>query len=450
MTIDAINEEYSPFDEDIDSKEFKYYEDIIADKIVTNITGIDSLFSRWALNYQELIPSIVSRLKGESGNIRNKFNYKEILKSNLLLCMILYMESREKTEYFFNHFMLDCYGYDNGTRFKEARKHESIAKAVHPIYFMTATRLVTMESGKVPFSTVCRFTPEKKPRNYDDEDFGFIYHSLFFKESDEIKLPEGIKNLLLDYYAPSKWSWSEREYYSICDLINNKTLVMPSTLKEIQCRNYIMNLLADDNLKIPKLILNEGLEKIIDYNKNDFDFKKIGVESITIPSTLVDCGDEGNSFSCDKFKDVPEIIFSNYESSKLFNDNYLNDLLLARVDAAYLDIIDKLPEKCEIHEALDTLEKSPQELQLKTNRIVLISGGISAFDIDIAKIAKMEIASMLRKYSTDGFKEIKAYLSDEVIAKAIKQLIYDYCWNMLHPQIYDVTKDQIDGARHKR
>ena len=96
-------------------------------------------------------------------------------------------------------------------------------------------------------------------------------------------------------------------------------------------------------------------------------------------------------------------------------------LLWAKVDAAYLDVMDNLPATCRISEKSLVKEKTYQEFNLKTNRIVLTSHGIEYLGIDIA-----------------------------AIVKPIKQLIYNYCWDTLHRkyQVYDVRAEQIYFAKN--
>ena len=301
-TINIVHQKDSPFKNVPAGRELKYYEDIILDKLTTNITGIDSLLNqRLPDNKKYLINYIVELLKYDN------LNLTFILQSTFGLSLVLSAESDEKMNYFFNNYQID---------FNDVNS---------PYHFMKKLPAIDIKTkDKIPLGTVCwinnlHIITEQEFINGDTNRIVEIYNYFSGIESEktlEYKIPDGIIAI-----EPFYTDWFIRD--TILKGSAGKTLITPNSLKSIFLERFY-NYENDNNLYIKKVVLNEGLEEII--------FESIKTESITIPSTMLNIHQTNSFFPNDSIlKSASEFIFTNFEASNILNDSQSRKYIIRKL-----------------------------------------------------------------------------------------------------------------------
>ncbi len=253
-------------------------------------------------SYQEIIFQKIQRLvKGENYNVKaffkedymeallglknifsidGHFDTEHILKDKYLFNLLLALDNIDGLNLFIKNYKVDKSLYDSLDFYEDYFEWDSIS--LEAILWLKSIQKKELESR---FSQLL-----SKHFYYNCNEF---YH-----------LPEGIKKI--KYIR--RWDIPNSLSCIIGDNVNNKIIVMPSTLKE-----FSGELFAECSLK--GIYLNEGLEKI---DNNALACKSL--KRIIIPSTL-------RNFDLNAL-DIPNlssIIFNNYENSIILNNS---DLLL--------------------------------------------------------------------------------------------------------------------------
>jgi len=373
LTIDIVRQEKSPFRDIPTSRELKYYEDIILDKLTTNITGVDSLLNqRLGDDKKYLIEYIVELLRYDNLDLRL------ILQSTFSLSLVLSAVSDEKMNYFFNNYQINIKKNDLPYNF---------AAGIPPCGIIV--------EDKIPLSTICWINNldifmEKRGQGFIKGDtlrIVDIYNYFANKESEktlEYKIPEGITEI-----RPFYTDWFIRD--TILEGSAGKTLITPNSLKNI-CLEHFFNYKNDNNLYISKVVLNEGLEEII----GDLDFVSLKTESITIPSTLLNIH-QTNSFFPNRsiMKSAHEFIFTNCEASNILNDERSRRYILRELcKQAYGNFRFMTNPHIYIHE----INHNPRN-------IILVSSDGSSYTISINEIVRENLLKETHdtgQYSTKG------------------------------------------------
>ena len=305
LTTDIVKQKNSPF-ENVSERELSFYKDIIASRIETNITGVDSLLSQW-IDDKKIVSSAISVVRGD-----NFFDFGAILSNRLLLSFILSMESREKAQYFFDNYMLD---------FTNLKDKEVVNEKPFPL-----TNFSFTESSLVPFSTLCHIyglyydkTEKNRFRNYA---YWMIYNYLMGEKEEFVyKIPVGIEEIkFCEVEVKPKDIDGTLDTYFLYDnirkAINNKNLVAPSTLKKIDIRGMDIT-----RLNIPYVVLNEGLVELKCYSY----YISHNIQSLTIPSTLekvsVNRSPDNDIERYSALYYIPELTFTNFKESIILNNS---------------------------------------------------------------------------------------------------------------------------------
>ena len=375
LTIDIVRQKDSPFNS-ISDRELSYYKDIIFDILVTNITGVDSLLSqRLPDDKKYLIQYFVGLLK-----------YSDIDLSSA---------SDELMNYFFNNYQIDFNDYS--LLFNFARAKPSIG--------------ITMKD-KVPLGTVCwinhlNISIKKNGQGFINEDtlrIVEIYNYFHNKENEnslQYKIPEGITfiNTLFprDGYLITK---------EILELSNEKTLVMPSSLKTLKLRT------GPKGEQKSCVILNEGLENISESSLIGYMTREL-----TIPSTLQDAYDSvlvnvlynPNGKEEDNLIEMEELTFTNCEESITLHDSKQLDKIIMLLCES---VIHSLRLKFEYPVIINP---SNIDLEIKPCNIILVYKNGDEKVISIDSIAKIEVLQKIKQLYTNNGLNIIYYGSNFII-----------------------------------
>ena len=272
LTFDINDIDYNPFKEFILKKDLKHYEDIIFEKINTYITGKDSILNNQLdESEKDIINCFVNILKDN-----DQYDYQDILMDKMKLALLLSVPSIDKMIYFFENTKIDL-------------KYNDILKQ-----YLKGYDYIFNTDEVISFSTICRIFPLPSNIYYDlfeiIDDYVKIYNYYHQKhlliDANVYKFPEGITtininpNSILAHYKlddSSIMNFSSIINY-FANKINDKTMIMPSSLKEIDLGDNPYHIHAS----VPKIILNDGLKSF----KGDILYLFDNIESITIPSSL--------------------------------------------------------------------------------------------------------------------------------------------------------------------
>ena len=381
LTINLVNEE-TPFKYSDNAKAQKYYASILADRIVTNITGADSLLSQWVdAKNRNVISLIASELKYKF-NGREYYDYIYLLNNKFLLAFILSLASREETKYFFENckFNLDS---------KEAEEYFNIGTSTEEYKLQ--------EKGQMSYGAlfaINRLSPTSTSMMVSN--WTEIY-SLLVDSSEKtfFEIPEGIKKIR--FYKDSY-----EQYGRLRQLINNKILVTPSTLEVLDLSGLNLG-----ELYFPGILLKEGLKKCNlegYFNENS--------QLIIIPSTL-----ESFWHSICSYRKIPirrdssilgtvsDLTFTNFENSNIFNnDGTMRDIIWQKCGLIFSQLYKHFEGKPFSYYAWEYEIPKPKVKELK---ISLVSVDGSETKILISDIIEMFYLSAIRKYVTTIVSERK-------------------------------------------
>lgn len=425
LTIDIVNQGESPFKNIPAGREFKYYEDIILDKLTTNITGIDSLLNqRLPDDKKYLINYIVELLKW------NNLNLTFILQSTFSLSLVLSAASDNEMNYFFNNYLLD---FDNvNLPYNFAKEKPSFGAVIM--------------KDKLPLSTVCWLNHLyilliKHDQGIISGDTNRIveiynyFHNKEIEDSLQYKIPEGIKCFVT---PPSPYCYLISQ--EILELSKGKKLVMPDSLKTLEIR---CGFKAEQKSSI---ILNEGLEHI-------HDSSLIGhmTKELTIPSTLQDAYNSvltsvlynPNEQEEDTSIQMEELTFTNCEESITLHDNEQLNKIITRfceiaINALKLKLRLKLENRdtLEARETILVINPSNIDLKIKPYNIILVYKNGDKKVISIDAIVTIEVLQKMRQlYAKYYGSNDNSYFIDN----------YYYFFNeSLKDEIFNKVKNEID------
>lgn len=381
LTIDIINQKDSPFKDIPHGRELKYYEDIIADKITMNITGIDSILNnRLDGENKDLIDNIVNFLKDRNFlKGIDEYNFYYILHDKFKLSLILSMTNDEQLKNFFNNYIVDL-------------NHENIITTnyLFSTHEYSGFNDAFLFTNSITLGNACRIMHFYNEIGHDKfatskaqsllRIYKYFVDNLSTNE-DNFKLPEGLESIDTDYLMHFEEDIA-RNY--LCKKLNNKTIIMPSTLKYIDFGRRIL-----DKISIPRVVLNEGLEEC----KGNINFIEFGTKSITIPSTLQSIKISNNKTDNNSFifEGVEEIIFTNYENSYLLSqEEFRKSMLKELIQMSYLELVQQIKNLGDV--------LWPNELKLKQYKIVLVSNADGKIVISVDDIVKKEIIKRINNY----------------------------------------------------
>ena len=416
LTIDIVRQNDSPF-KNVEGRELKYYENIILDKITTNITGVDSLLNqRLDEDNKKIIEYFVALLKnGDS------YNFYIILQDIFRLSLLLSASSDEEMSYFFDNFRIN-FAWNNKNNFQYAFTKE-------------IPRIGISVNNTIPLSTVCwvnnfDILMEKQGQGFINEDTNRIveiYNYFANKEierTSQYKIPEGITKIQLSYFT--------RNYIIKDEILSKslgKTLVTPSSLKTFSLVDPFdgkkdrlasstdaaseSNEIIDSNpyytpiLHATHVILNEGLEHI-----SNPSFIGFTTESLTIPSTLHNADESAIAYAFSTSSGIQssiyELIFTNYENSITLHDNEQMDNIIKRLfDISFLYELSMLSDIVPI-------------ISRRIQKIVLVSKDGERIQILINEI----IASNLSNNESE-IKAVELFFGADKIISEIKKEIYE-------------------------
>ena len=406
LTINIVNQEESPFKNIPVGRELKYYEDIILDRITTNITGIDSLLNqRLDDGKKYLINYIVELLKYDNLNLRL------ILQSTFSLSLVLSAESDEKMNYFFNNYQIDFEKNDLPYHF--ARKSYD-------------TGMYIETESVIPLSTVCwinninilMLQTGQGFINGDTNRIVEIYNYFSNKaneNSSQYKIPDGIIKIEMPFDGAIA-----RDL--ILDKAEGKTLITPSSLKTLKLPKVF------GNLYVHKVILNEGLESItgpalIDDTAN----------FLTIPSTLQNAYESvlsnvlhsHDAFAWDYDVLIEKIVFTNCEDSiTLHDEKQMDDIIRCLYEASMWHLWNKL-NSGKVKPPYVGLSFLPRD-------IVLISKDGRQAVVSISTIVNIEFLIMMKSIYAKGFNSRKS------------KYIYLYFKGKFEEKIINEAKEKIN------
>ena len=390
LTTDIVSQQYSPFDGMPRNRERIFYEDILASQIVTNITGVDSLLSQWVGKQDpSFVPKIIELVKNVLF-ISEKYDYDWLLDSRMNLALILSMESREKVKYFFDHYMLKC--LENGEVLDEMRDCSKSLRIKNDFF--------NLKPGMMSLISLCKlYSLLLNVDEISKDIYGIltmIYDTLF-NYGDELIIPEGIERInLIDSFYVYRYNTC---FGNIRNSINNKELIMPSTLRSISFKSLDLG-----GITIPKIVLNEGLESI----NGVVNFVNLGTKSLTIPSTLESyCGNEIYlSFIYTACYTIPELIFTNYESSKLLESDFaVLEIVNAKVEHSVEDMRKVITGKT--REQVRKLKDN--KFHLPENSIILVSNDGTKKKTDIAELVWNTFIKFVDEHNCSTYSDMELY-----------------------------------------
>lgn len=407
LTIDIVNQEESPFKNIPAGRELKYYEDIILDKLTTNITGVDSLLNqRLDDDKKYLIQYIVELLKYDNLDLRL------ILQSTFSLSLVLSTVSDEKMNYFFNNYQINI---------KNNNLPYNFAAGIPPCGIIV--------EDKIPLSTICWINDldifiEKHGQGFIKGDtlrIVEIYNYFANKENEkkaEYKLPDGITSIVGRF----------RGGYAIRNKILNdaygKIFKTPDSLKSLALQD------SNDTRYLTNVILNEGLETITGSSLVGYTTKLI-----TIPSTLQNAYESilnsalhnNDAYAYDYDVIMGKLIFTNYEDSiTLHDEKQMNDIIKCLYEASMVNLWYNL----------DSGKVKPPYVGLSflPRDIVLVSKDGHQVVVSISTIVNIEFLCMMKSKYAKGFTDI-----------AIRD-IYSYFKENYEDKIINEAKEKISKA----
>ncbi|MBQ6282575.1 MAG: hypothetical protein IJK66_03440 [Bacilli bacterium] len=403
LTIDIVRQNDSPF-KNVEGRELKYYENIILDKITTNITGVDSLLNqRLDEDNKKIIEYFVALLKnGDS------YNFYIILQDIFKLSLLLSASSDEEMSYFFDNFKIN---------FNKNAKYDFQYHFTREI-----PRIGISANNTIPLSAVCWLNNldiliEKQGQGFINEDTNRIvqiYNYFADKETEktsQYKIPEGITKITLSFYT--------RNYIIKDEILKKslgKTLVTPSSLKTFSLVDTIYgkkdrltlstdvasesNEIINSNpwfspvLHASNVIFNEGLEYIYEPS-----FIGCTTQSLTIPSTLRNADESAIAYAFSTSSGIQssiyELIFTNYENSITLHDNEQMDNIIKRLfDISFLYELSMLSDIVPIIspriQKIVLVSKDGERIQILINEIIAsnLSNNESDPDKIISEIKK--------------------------------------------------------------
>ena len=273
---------YSYLSRDDNNIEIQSYIKIISDKI----NDINHGKSQVARMFQEknLLKKVIKYLNPYFKSFDGTYRYMDILFNRVLLALLLAFDDIQS---FFNFFK----------EFKYAKGEQIVNDSVYlPFVNFTWDKYLPLET----IYTLYEVDGKDKPPFYD---IYKIYNNITDYKILDYHLPEGIESI---YY---KLAEDLLLIFDIRKKSDNRTIVLPSTLKEIE--GYIF---ADT--KIRNVILNDGLEYI---GQNVFINQDL--RRIVIPSSV--CLIDNSAFN---FKNMEELVFRDFKNSQflyfiLYNDS---------------------------------------------------------------------------------------------------------------------------------
>ncbi len=389
LVTDIIGQEYSPFADMPRDRERIFYEDIIASRIVTNITGVDSLLSQWVGKQNvEFVPKIVKEIKSVL-SINGSYDYDFLLNNRMNLSLILSMTSREMAKYFFDNYMLKCTEYGDVL---EGVSRSSNKDGVSYAFLGINTDLFSLKPGKMPLISLCKihslWYDDEKKEGIEYCGLTSIYDYLF-NYGDVLEIPEGIREINI-YRSDNAKFFTFLE--NVRDCINNKELIMPSTLESLSIGYPLLN-----DTKIPKIVLNEGLKRI----NGEINFVDLGTKSLTIPSTLSIYfgGIIFISFKKTAFLSVPELIFTNYESSRILSPNAETVSMIETKVRYSIDEMRKVLVGKTIKQISELIKS---QFRLPENSIILVSKDGTRLKMDIASLVWEKLLKCLQLDDIDN------------------------------------------------
>ena len=428
LTIDIVNQANSPFAKEKDDEVLSYYMDVLASRIETYITGSDSLASQWlGDDASKFIPMMIKILKNGDA-----YDYDLILEDELKLSFALSMKSKYWANYFFNNYTLD---FTFTSRNKYLRYHIDDNK----------NKIMFAEMPNFPFRTLCQIW-NLFPNSSDDnvyEEFGKIYQYFSFEDETSFHIPEGIEWLFLH-------SIDEKTINIIKDKINGKFFYTSSTLKTFIVKDK--DFFEKTHLNVPKIILNEGLTSF----EFPIDLVALQAKSLTIPSTLEKLSyysihnyEERLSLPNYSYLDIPELIFTNFESSKIFgNSENRRQIIEVRCEETKR-IIRSRAVNHKIAQYIDARFKL-----VDPNKIILVSTNDQRIELDIASMVKRIFWERLfgsTKNVHHIFKkhEIDYMLDGEINGKTVTNLVLEEC-NRIIKNAMEGKYEKVENNRRYR
>ncbi len=427
LTIDIINQKKSPFTNIKDNRVIEYYSKVIKNRIVTYITGNDSLLEH---KLKEDDKHIISAIY----DILPIFGY-QVLESLFLLNLVLSMRSLETAKYFFKNYKVDITHVDEDRYIIERN------------IWLTAIRNIfnfTNDKGNLrrfPLATLCRLYSlyfDEKPR-YLERYMAFAEMYKVFvgnNKSDKLYVPEGIESINLNCDL-------EALRNNIAKRINNKKVIMPSTMREIDV-NYLDNYLH--NSTVPEIVLNEGLECIY----GNIDLGKLKTEKLTIPSTLFCISPyDGNFYPFQSYVQVPRLIFTKFEKSTMLTRYKKDRNLMLRVKCE-MSIKELWDDRYNKYVKINDKWIITEKPKLSPNTIHLISSSGFARSISIDSVVKKTFLADLSWLDASSLGKIMASnIVEKVITKCssfIDEAIDEATHGIDNTQVKTRTKSKRYGS----
>lgn len=421
LTIDIVKQEESLF-KDVFGRELKYYEDIILERISTNITGLDSLLNQRLPDDKKYLIECFTGLLKHGDN----YNFSLISTDTFGLALILSAVSDEMMNYFFNNYQID---------FKNPRTIYRFEKELPYIGIKT--------EDKVPLCTVCWINNidilNRKKYNgvilADTSRIVELYNYFVGIENDkkfEYRIPEGIVEIEQDVLNKEFGSITINQ---IIKNANHKTFITPSSLRKLQLP-YIIGYLHST-----KVIFDEGLEHLSCSSLIDYDTRLLTIPSTlrnAYQSTLTTAFQNNNAYVNTIVSHMSKIIFTNYEDSiTLRNQEQTFSIIRYLFQSSLYDL----------RVELDTPSiTSYTKLNIRPRHIVLVSKKGYEITISVDEIITKEFLKLIKsecynKTSNLKNKDLTSYFNSNFEEKVIYEI---------KKQIDEIMNNEIKTTNKKK